>query len=50
MGVSAANLIAASADPKAGALVTTGESSAGTLSNLGGDETRVGVPTVGDAK
>lgn len=48
--VPAANLIVASAEPRAGALVTTGETRAGTLPNLGGDETRVGVPTEGDRK
>lgn len=48
--VPAANLIVVSAEPRAGALVTTGETRAGTLPNLGGDETRVGVPTGGDAK
>lgn len=50
VGVPAANLIAASAGPKEGAGVTPGESRAGMLPNLGGDETRVGVPTGGDAK
>lgn len=50
VGVPAANLIVASAEPRAGALVTTGETKAGTLPNLGGDDTRVGVPTGGDAK
>lgn len=45
-----ANLIVVSAEPRAGALVTTGETTAGTLPNLGGDETRVGVPIGGDAK
>lgn len=50
VGVPAPNLIAASAEPKAGVLVTTGETRDGTLPNLGGDETRVGVPTGADAK
>lgn len=50
VGVPADNLIVASAEPTAGALVATGETKAGTLPNLGGDETRVGVPTVGEAK
>lgn len=50
MGAPAANLILASAEPRAGAVVTTGDTRAGTLPNLGGDETRVGVPTGGDAK
>lgn len=46
----AADLTGARAEPKGGALVTTWESRAGTLPNLGGGETRVGVPTGGDAK
>lgn len=50
MGVPAANLIVARAEPRAGALVTTGETTAGTLHNLGGDDIRLCVPTGGDAK
>lgn len=50
LGVPAANLIVVSAEPRTEALVTTGETRAGTLPNLGDDETRVGVPTGGDAK
>lgn len=46
VGVPAADLIVVSAEPRAGALVATGEM----LPNLGGDETRMGVPTGGDAK
>lgn len=42
VGAPAANLMVASAEPRAGA--------AGTLPNLGGDETRVGEPTGGDTK
>lgn len=47
MGVPAANLTVAATQPGAGALVITGESRAGTLLNLGGDETSLSVP---DAK
>lgn len=47
-GVPAANLIVASTEPRAGALVATGAT--GTLLNFGGVETRVGVPTGDDAK
>lgn len=50
MGVPADNLIVANAEPRTGALVTTGETRAGTLPNLGGDGTRVGAPRRGDAK
>lgn len=49
-GVAAANLIVASAEPRTGALVTTGETSAGILTNLVEDETKVDAPTAGDAK
>lgn len=48
-GIPVANLTVASAEPRTGALVTTGETMAGTLTNLGEDETKVGVPA-GDAK
>lgn len=50
VGAPADNLTVASAEPTAGALDATGETKACTLPNLGGDETRVGVPTVGEAK
>lgn len=50
VGAPVANLIVASAEPRLGALVATGETKAGTLPNLGGDETRVDVPTGGTAK
>lgn len=50
VGVPADNLIVASAEPTAGALDATGETKACTLPNLGGDETRDGVPTEGEAK
>ena len=46
--VPAANLIVASAELRAGALVATGAT--GTLPNLGGVEIRVGVPTGDDVK
>lgn len=47
VGVPAVNLTVAATEPGAGALVITGESSAGTLLNIGGDETSLSVP---DAK
>lgn len=50
VGVPADNLIVASAEPTAGALDATVDTKACTLPNLGGDETRVGVPTLGEAK
>lgn len=50
VGVPAVNLIVDPAEPRVGALVTTGETRAGTLPNLGRDETRVGEPTGGDVK
>lgn len=50
LGAPGADLMGASAEPRPGALFTTGETRAGTLPNFGGDETRVGVPTGGDAK
>lgn len=50
VGVPAANLIVARAEPRAGVRVAAGETRVGTLPNRGGDETRVGVPTGGDTK
>lgn len=50
IGVPAANLKVVSAELRAGALVTTGETRAGTLPNLGGDDIREGVPPGGEAK
>lgn len=50
VGVPAANLIVVRAEPRAGAHVPPWKTRAGTLPSRGGDETRVGVPTGGDAK
>lgn len=50
VGIPADNLIVGSAEPTVGGLVATVGTKAGTHPNLGGDETKEGVPTGGDAK
>lgn len=49
-GVLVAKVIVASVEPRPGVLVTSGETRAGTLGNLGGEETRVDVPNEGNVK
>lgn len=46
-GAAAVNLIVACADPSTWAPVAAGETKVGTMPNLGGDETRAGVPAGG---